>query len=121
VGGLEEARKFKKIVMESFELSGATNIGDFLPVFKWVGSRGLEKRLVVLQGKRDKFMQDLIEEHRRRREGDPAFEERGKAMIEVLLSLQEAEPEYYSDEIIRGMTLVSFPTPSKIKCRFWLI
>ena len=103
VGELEEARKFKKIVMESFELSGATNIGDFLPVFKWVGSRGLEKRLVVLQGKRDKFMQDLIEEHRRRR-GDPAsdHEEKGKTMIDVLLSLQEAEPEYYTDEIIRG-------------------
>ncbi|XP_059455611.1 cytochrome P450 81Q32-like [Corylus avellana] len=103
---LEGARKFKKIVMESFELSGATNIGDFLPVFKWVGSRGLEKRLVVLQGKRDKFMQDLIEEHRRRRNGDPAFEERGKTMIDVLLSLQEAEPEYCTDEIIRGTTLV---------------
>ncbi|XP_059454361.1 cytochrome P450 81Q32-like [Corylus avellana] len=107
VAELEKAKKFKKIVMESFELSGATNIGDFLPVFKWVGSRGLEKRLVVLQGKRDKFMQDLIEEHRRRREGDPASDrERGNTMIDVLLSLQEAEPEYYTDEIIRGMTLV---------------
>ncbi|XP_059453644.1 cytochrome P450 81Q32-like [Corylus avellana] len=105
VGELEEARKFKKIVTESFELSGATNIGDFLPVFKWVGARGLEKRLVVLQGKRDKFMQDLIEEHRRRREGDPVFEERGKTMIDVLLSLQEAEPDYYTDEIIKGMML----------------
>jgi cytochrome P450 len=112
VGELEEARKFKKIVMESFELSGATNIGDFLPVLKWVVSRGLEKRLVVLQEKRDKFMQDSIEEHRRRR-GDPASEERGKTMIDVLLSLQESEPEYYTDEIIRGMTLVSFPTPSR--------
>ena len=114
VAELEGAGKFKKIVMESFELSGATNIGDFLPVFfKWVGSRGLEKRLVVLQGKKDKFMQDLIEEHRRRREGDSASEDRGKTMIDVLLSLQEAEPEYYTDEIIRGMTLVSFPTPSR--------
>jgi cytochrome P450 len=67
-----------------------------------------------LQGKRDKFMQDLIEEHRRRRsDRDPAFEERGKTMINVLLSLQEAEPEYYTDEIIRGMTLVSFLIPSE--------
>jgi len=114
VAELEGASKFKKIVMETFLLSGATNIGDFLPVLKWVGSRGLEKRLAILQRKRDKFMQDLIEEHRRSRgDRDPAFEERGKTMIDVLLSLQEAEPEYYTDEIIRGMTLVSFLIPSK--------
>jgi cytochrome P450 len=115
VAELEGASKFKKIVMETFQLSGATNIGDFLPVLKWVGSRGLEKRLAILQRKRDKFMQDLIEEHRRSRgDRDPAFEERdSKTMIDVLLSLQEAEPEYYTDEIIRGMTLVSFLIPSK--------
>nr|POE84631.1 isoflavone 3'-hydroxylase [Quercus suber] len=65
---LEETKKFKEIVMETFELSGSTNIGDFLPIFKWVGLSGLEKRLVILQGKRDKFMQDLIEELRRIRD-----------------------------------------------------
>lgn len=30
-----------------------------------------------------------------------------KTMIEVLLALQESEPEYYKDEIIRGIMLVS--------------
>lgn len=31
-----------------------------------------------------------------------------KPMIDVLLSLQETEPETYNDEIIRGLMLVRF-------------
>jgi hypothetical protein len=42
---LKETRKFKELVSETFELSGATNIGDFLPVLKWVGLNGLEKKV----------------------------------------------------------------------------
>jgi hypothetical protein len=63
--------------------------------------------LEILQGKRDKLMQSLIEEHRRMR-GNSALEDKGKTMIDVLLSRQEAELEYYTDEIIIGMMQVSF-------------
>lgn len=104
---LEEARQFKEIVTETFELSGATNIVDFLPFLKWVGLNKVEKRLVTLQGKRDRFMQDLIEERRRRR-SDSASKERSRTMIDVLLSMQEDEPEYYTDHIIRGMMQVIY-------------
>ncbi|CAL5418076.1 unnamed protein product [Camellia sinensis] len=45
VDELVETRKFKEMVSETFELSGATNIGDFVPVLKWVGHNGIEKRL----------------------------------------------------------------------------
>ncbi|KAH7567487.1 hypothetical protein JRO89_XS07G0081400 [Xanthoceras sorbifolium] len=102
---LEEARKFKEIVTETFQLSGATNVGDFLPPLKWFGLDKTEKKLVILQGKRDKFMQDLIDEHRRIRI-DSACKDQGRTMIDVLLSLQETEPEYYTDHIIRGMMQV---------------
>ncbi|KAL6296178.1 hypothetical protein ACE6H2_004320 [Prunus campanulata] len=101
----EEAQLFKELVIETFELSGATNIGDFVPALKYVGVTGLEKKLVILQKKRDKFTQDLIEEHRKMQSGSVS-EQRSKTMVDVLLSLQETEPEYYSDEIIRGMIQV---------------
>ncbi|RXH91622.1 hypothetical protein DVH24_020645 [Malus domestica] len=104
---LEEAQLFKEIVIETFELSGATNIGDFMPVLKHLGVTGLEKKLVLLQKKRDKFMQNLIEEHRKLQRGSVP-EQRSKSMVDVLLDLKETEPEYYSDEIIRGMIQVSF-------------
>ncbi|KAF8410152.1 hypothetical protein HHK36_002674 [Tetracentron sinense] len=107
VAELEEAKRFRGIVKETFLLAGSTNVGDFLPILKWVGYKGLEKRLVRLQEKRDEFMQELIDQHRRMgSKSSPAPGERKKTMIEVLLSLQETEPEYYTDEIIRGIMLV---------------
>ncbi|KAF3446587.1 hypothetical protein FNV43_RR11767 [Rhamnella rubrinervis] len=77
---MKETRQFKEIVTETFELSGATNIGDFVPLINLLGRRGLEERLVI--------------------------KEKNKALIDVLLPLQETEPEYCTDEIIRGMILV---------------
>ncbi|XP_062097343.1 cytochrome P450 81Q32-like [Humulus lupulus] len=100
-----EASQFKEIVTETFRLSGATNIGDFVPVLNYFGLSGLDKKLVSLQSKRDKFMQELIEKHRKTNTNS-ASEERWKTMSDVLLSLQETEPEYYTDEFIRGMMLV---------------
>ncbi|KAK4726197.1 hypothetical protein R3W88_031114 [Solanum pinnatisectum] len=82
--------------------SGATNIGDFVPLLKWIGANKLEDKVKLLQEKRDKFMQDLIEEHKNRRKGSSA-EQSNNTMIDVLLSLQDSEPDYYTDEVIRGM------------------
>ena len=111
---LEETRKFREIVAETFELSGVTNIVDFLPFWKWVGLNGVKKKLVLLQEKRDGFMQNLIEEHRRKRSS--SCEGRDKTMLDVLLSLQETEPECYPDEIIRGiMQVISLDLHSNTK------
>uniref|UniRef100_M1ATW6 Cytochrome P450 n=1 Tax=Solanum tuberosum TaxID=4113 RepID=M1ATW6_SOLTU len=50
-------------------------------------------------------MQDLIEEHKNRRKGSH-WEQKNNTMIDVLLSLQDSEPDYYTDEVIRGMGIV---------------
>ncbi|KAF8410153.1 hypothetical protein HHK36_002675 [Tetracentron sinense] len=92
---LEEAKRFGEIVKETFAVSGATNIGDFFPVMRWVGFKGMERRLVRLKLKRDEFMQDLIDEHRSSCSGKSQ-----KTMIDVLLSLQETEPHHYTDEVL---------------------
>ncbi|KAI8548610.1 hypothetical protein RHMOL_Rhmol07G0286500 [Rhododendron molle] len=109
MGGLEqqeETRKFKEMATETFLLGGATNIGDFVPVLNWFGLNGLDKRLKVLQQKRDTFMQDLIEEHRRENKSDQ--NEQRDTMVDVLLSLNKDEPEFYTDEIISGIVQVCF-------------
>ncbi|KAL7207911.1 hypothetical protein ACSBR1_029791 [Camellia fascicularis] len=118
---LEETRKFKEMVSQTFELSGATNIGDFVPVLKWVGHNGFEKRLKGLQQK-DGLMQDLIEENRRMM-SDSASEWRSKNMIDVLLSLQQNEPQYYKDEIIRGLmlTMLSAGTDTSAGTMKWAL
>ncbi|OMO70700.1 Cytochrome P450 [Corchorus olitorius] len=99
---MEEARRFREIQVETLELAGATNLGDFIP---WLKSSKLERRLMECGKKRDEFMQDLIEQHRRKMKSDPDGEGK-KTMIEILLSLQESESEYYTDEIIKGLMLV---------------
>ncbi|WRX31202.1 Cytochrome P450 - like 10 [Theobroma cacao] len=102
---LEEEGKFKEIVTEAIQLSGATNIGDFLPVLQWIGLNKIEKKLSILQMKRDGFMQNLIEE-RRKSVTDSYSEKRSKTLVDVVLSLQETDPEYYTDNMIRGLLQV---------------
>ncbi|XP_058081382.1 cytochrome P450 81Q32-like [Magnolia sinica] len=112
---LEEAKWFQGIVKEALVLSGASYIGDFLPFLGWMDLGGVEKRMVRMVKDRDEFLQVLIDEHRRRKKNDnfsSSMEEevevekkkkKKKTFIDVMLSLQETEPEYYIDQIIKGM------------------
>ncbi|KAJ9560143.1 hypothetical protein OSB04_005303 [Centaurea solstitialis] len=96
VDDLEEADKFRDMMREMFEVSGASNPADFIPFLRWIDFQGLEKKLQKLQTTSDSFWQKLIEERRSKRDRD------GKTLIDVMLSSQESEPEYYTDEIIKG-------------------
>ncbi|RWR82971.1 isoflavone 2'-hydroxylase [Cinnamomum micranthum f. kanehirae] len=109
---LEEAGRFREIVEESLALSGASNLLDFLPVLRWIGFKGVEKRMIGLVKERDLLLQGLIDEHRKKKgifsESDvDGVETRGKkkTLIDLLLSLRETEPEYYSDNIIKGIII----------------
>ncbi|GMN74377.1 hypothetical protein TIFTF001_053842, partial [Ficus carica] len=106
VAEVEEARTFQDIVKETFRMGTASNISDFLPFMKLLGTSDYEKKLIELQRKRDDFMQYLIEEHRKNM--GKIREDRMKTMSEVLLKLQESEPDYYTDDMIRGLLLVLF-------------
>ncbi|GER54147.1 cytochrome P450 [Striga asiatica] len=96
----EEARQFRKIAKESLRVS-TSSTGDFLSVVRWLGLGSGEKKMIELQAKRDGFMQGLVEEGRRRSVGGG----KSKTMIEMLLALQESEPQYYIDAIIRSLML----------------
>ncbi|KNA04972.1 hypothetical protein SOVF_194720 [Spinacia oleracea] len=84
---------------------------DFLPVLRWVGFRGIEKELINMKKERDEFLQGLVDECREtRRRGLSCNddEQNGKTniLIDKLLDLQEAEPEYYTDDFLKGFILV---------------
>ena len=113
VSDAKEARWFREMTKETFRLAGETYMGDFFPALNWLGVSGLEKKMMVLQEKRDGFMQELIEESRRKMTSSCGTElgenmKKNKTMIEALLSMQETEPEYYTDEIIKGFLVVRF-------------
>ncbi|KAB9111194.1 hypothetical protein FH972_026975 [Carpinus fangiana] len=94
----EEAKRFKKMMVEIAELGGA-NPQEFVPILRWIDHGGLEKRLMRLAKKMDAFLQALIDEKKGKEEGN--------TMIHHLLSLQKSQPDYYTDQIIKALILVS--------------
>lgn len=98
----EETKEVRELITDVFEFAGVTYVGDFLPILKIFDFDGYLKRMKKLFSKLDKFFQKLVDEHRRNR-GKTEYE---KTMIAHLLSLQESEPEYYTDDIIKGLVQV---------------
>ncbi|KAK4390486.1 cytochrome [Sesamum angolense] len=117
-GNLEERRRFKEIVTETFQLSGAANAGDFLPVLRWIGVDKLEKRLKVLKEKRESFMQDIIDEHRKMMRG---CEGQRIQTLMMFFCRSNTDPECYTDEIIRGMmqVMLSAGTDTSVATMEW--
>ncbi|GJR25640.1 cytochrome P450 81Q32, partial [Tanacetum coccineum] len=110
VAEVEEARRFKEIVEDTFVLINVLKTGslidpvespDYLPWWKWIGGRSLEKKMVSLKGKRNGFMQDLLDEHKRKLVEHK--EKKQHNFIEILLMMQETEPVYYNDDVIKGL------------------
>ncbi|GJU12837.1 cytochrome P450 81E8-like protein [Tanacetum coccineum] len=97
----EEGKRFRKILDDMFLFGGAAIVGDYLPILSWLGVNGLEKKLVDLAKRRKVFFQGLIEQLRKSKGVN-----KKKTMIELLLSLQESDPDYYTDDMIRSFVLV---------------
>ncbi|GLU01558.1 hypothetical protein SLE2022_188640 [Rubroshorea leprosula] len=57
-----------------------------------------ERKLIKLAKRMNAFLQQLIDKHRIKKEGN--------TMIDHLLCLQKSEREYYIDQIIKGLVMV---------------
>ncbi|KAE8692034.1 hypothetical protein F3Y22_tig00110863pilonHSYRG00066 [Hibiscus syriacus] len=95
-------KEFKSLFFPSL----GTNICDFFPVLKWIGFQGIEKGLKELYRRRDEYVQKLVDGIRFKRTRDNAIE--NPSVIEKLLSFQEEDPEFFSEEVIKGTTLMMF-------------
>ncbi|KAG8654797.1 hypothetical protein MANES_05G178601v8 [Manihot esculenta] len=102
---LEESKHIRDAICEVFEVSGSSNLGDFLPVLQWIDFQGIKKKMVRLHKEIDDFAQGLIDEHRNHKNSCTQGQGRSDTMVNNLLSLQESEPENYSDEIIKSLLL----------------
>uniref|UniRef100_J3NEJ2 Cytochrome P450 n=1 Tax=Oryza brachyantha TaxID=4533 RepID=J3NEJ2_ORYBR len=116
-----DVRRFQDIVEETFSVSGAPSVGDFFPALRWVDRlRGVEAALRKLQARRDAFVSGLINDHRQRHSavaGDDQDNDK-KGIIDALLTLQETDPDHYTDNVVKGIVLVSIHLPlrSIAKC-----
>ncbi|KAG2238497.1 hypothetical protein Bca52824_092289 [Brassica carinata] len=94
----DDAKSVRQLVAEVVTSAGAGNPADYLSVVRWFTT--YEKRIKNLGNRFDAFLQRIVDEKR-------ADKEKGQTMIDGLLSLQETQPEYYTDDIIKGLILVS--------------
>ncbi|KAL0800870.1 hypothetical protein Bca101_056045 [Brassica carinata] len=93
VDNKEEAEVFKKLV---HDISIANNWRDYLPVLKLFGNK-FEKEVMAAGKSMDEFLQRLLDDCRRDKDGN--------TMVTHLLSLQQQEPDYYSDVTIKGLMM----------------
>ncbi|KAG6424728.1 hypothetical protein SASPL_115148 [Salvia splendens] len=89
----EEAEEFRGLIKEVFAYGGVSNLADFFPVLRWFDYKGVEKNLGRISARMDASLQALVDEQRRH--GD------GNTMISHLLAMQDSDPEYYTEEIIK--------------------
>ncbi|CAN6449740.1 unnamed protein product [Victoria cruziana] len=112
VAGLEESRRFIAIIKESFILHGAVSIGDYIPALRWLDLQGLERRMKDCFERRDVLFQGLLDSERSKRRGGGGGDDGNDtgdartSLLDFLLSLQETEPEYYTDQLIKGIMTV---------------
>ncbi|KAJ0091400.1 hypothetical protein Patl1_13992 [Pistacia atlantica] len=79
-------------------------LGDYFPFLRWLTYFGVERKLVKLHHKRDALTQALLDAHRNseksRSVGDT---EVSGTIVDVMLKLQESEPDFYTDNVIKGI------------------
>jgi len=80
-------------------LFGANNKGDFVPLLRLFDFDGIVKKMKDIGKRGDSFLQGIVEKIRSGKHNE-------NTMIQHLLTLQKSQPEYYSDEIIKGLVQV---------------
>uniref|UniRef100_A0ACD5Z7Q1 Uncharacterized protein n=1 Tax=Avena sativa TaxID=4498 RepID=A0ACD5Z7Q1_AVESA len=99
-----EARELKEAVDEIMAVLDTANMWDFLPaVLRWVDVFGVRKKILKSVKRLDAFMRRLIDAERSRGRLGGEGDEKKKSMIGVLLALQKAEPDVYTDTMITGL------------------
>lgn len=112
-GDPEEGRKFRKLVEEAFLLSGASTVADFIPVVRWMGIDGAEKKMERVVKELDEIYQKILEDRRRvgkwKEYDDHGDQEKKSHTIDVMLAMQEKEKkDHYSDVAIKGTMTVMY-------------
>ncbi|PWA95481.1 cytochrome P450 [Artemisia annua] len=96
---LMEALNFQKMVREISKARRVSYKTDCLPFLRWVDFHGMKKTILRLKAKKDACSKDLLEEYKKK---DGISD---KEMIDAMLSLQESQPENYSDQMLKGIVL----------------
>ncbi|KAL6526136.1 hypothetical protein OROMI_029776 [Orobanche minor] len=108
----EASEKFQALTREAFECAESSNPEDFFPFLSLIDCRGFKKKLGALNKKLDDFYEGLLEEHRR---------EKRNTTIGNLLCLRESDPDFCTDQIIKGFmtAMINAGTETSIVTLEW--
>ncbi|XP_021716537.1 cytochrome P450 71A1-like [Chenopodium quinoa] len=81
-------KEFKLMLEELLLLNGVLNIGDWIPLFKYIDVYGYVKRMKISAKKSDRFLEYVLDEHNARRKKEKENWE-PKDMVDVLLQLAD--------------------------------
>lgn len=97
---------------EVFTPQSSFNVCDLMPVLRWIGYGGLEERMINLSKRRDAMLKGLIDDYKQEREKKMSESGSGhgvmsgrKTMIDELLDLQEKDPDFFTNDILKGLVL----------------
>ncbi|KAM0937807.1 putative isoflavone 2'-hydroxylase [Dioscorea sansibarensis] len=118
----EAGTEFRNMVKETAFILSAANAADFIPLARWFHVGGYEKKLKSLKKRRDKFFQELIDEHRAKKKMNGSQDGGNSSaarstFIDLLLSMQDEDPEQVPDVFIRhsiGQLLVAGTETSSV-------
>ncbi|KAJ1266947.1 hypothetical protein BS78_07G018800 [Paspalum vaginatum] len=103
-----DARTLQELIEETFKVLGSPCVGDLYPALRWVDRlRGVDAALARKRSRHDALLVGIINEHRRKRGAGVVRDAENKAglVIDELLSLQETNPEEYTDAIVKGIVM----------------
>lgn len=86
-----DSRGFKDMIKEVFFLSGAINIGDFIPWLEWLDLQGLRRRQKSCHNTFDAFFEMVIEEHieKSKSKNNDDGADTTKDFVDVMLALMD--------------------------------
>ncbi|VAI41264.1 unnamed protein product [Triticum turgidum subsp. durum] len=107
------AEEFNEIVLKLIEVGGVLNVGDFVPVLRWLDPQGVVAKMKKLHRRFDDMMNRIIAERRAGGFATTAGEEGGKDLLGLLLamvqedkSLTGAEENKITDTDVKALILL---------------
>ncbi|KAI9200758.1 hypothetical protein LWI28_012891 [Acer negundo] len=81
-------------LLEMFDPIATVALGDYFPFLRWLTYYGEERRLLKIHKGKDTCIQALIDAH----------QNTTSSILDVMLKLKESEPEFYTNDLIKGIT-----------------
>ncbi|KAL5777663.1 hypothetical protein ACOSP7_010589 [Xanthoceras sorbifolium] len=79
-------------------------LGDYFPFLRWLTYYGTERKLLKIHKRKDAFIQSLLDAHQNTSSLTSVDGQKtSQTIIDVMLKLQESEPEFYTNDVIKGI------------------